>query len=491
MHARTWAAMVAVVVGGLWASSASAQLCDAPALSGALALAAPGEVVQVGDCTVSGSSFIVPAGVTLEGTTSLSGIAIPPGGAGVWLLPNPTVGGAPTTLRSLTVQSAARGAIVALGAGAARVQQVSVDATRGIGIGAQGLSSLVLDRVVATGPVTAASAPTIPVPADRDVTATFGVVIIDVASADVRDLSVGGFATAGVLTVRGATQWTGGVATGNVGAGLFAFGGDVNLSGVQLDGQYRGARVGSDWGAGLLATGGAYVDTVDTDFTRNDGWGAFFDGTSDVVLDRARIDHNTHAGVWMQAAGGLQIDDSTVSHDGVVGVVAIASDIVSMSGTRVQQARGTAPPGLFPVGDGIELDSTRGDFSGVSLVGNTRVGLIADLGDALLPSDMRFDAVTVVGPVGALGIVLQKNGVPLPLPTTGIRRLGTTARADAAWATRVTGLDLAGIIDPELMPVGAGIAGIIDPELNPWGLALLLGQQQQPPPPKDGTPPPQ
>src|SRR5688572_5002038 len=114
--------------------------CDADGLTAALASASSGDVVEVGACRIEGD-FTLPAGVALEGVADsvIAGRIDLMGGG---------------TVEQLAIESTDAG-LVAQNGGAVVVRNVELVANSGIGIAADGVSSLLLENVRLRGPVNA------------------------------------------------------------------------------------------------------------------------------------------------------------------------------------------------------------------------------------------------------------------------------------------------------------------------------------------------
>src|SRR5262249_53223037 len=134
---------------------AGPDTCSAGWLTMMLSQAKPGDIVPVGNCTIQGS-FTVPPGVTLTGQgpgiTTIAGIkaeralTLKPGGMQA------------TKVSNMTITSAGTAGIVAVGSGMIEIDTVEVNPTTGIGIGVEGVTSLIVKTVKVTGPVTTINA---------------------------------------------------------------------------------------------------------------------------------------------------------------------------------------------------------------------------------------------------------------------------------------------------------------------------------------------
>ncbi len=426
--------------------------CDGAALQGALDAASPGDVVHVGACTVS-APLTVPDGVTLSGVERRrSVVSAGPGTVGVTL-------GDGATVERLTIQSAGRAAVVAWHLASASVRHVTIGASLGIGIGAENVGTLEVRDVALTGPVTSADAESISAFVLPSLIATHGVAMFDVNDAELRGVTVRGFARTGVLASHSTTHWSGGWARGNVDVGMLVWGGEANLDHVTLDNTYKPVPYSSTPGelsvpAGLVFEAGAQGSTRDVSAEGNEGWGVFQDSTGVVVHSRLRALHNQLAGVWVQNAEYVQLDRAFLAHN-PQGLVAVDTTLVSLLGGQATQND-----------DGIQLVGTAADLWGVRLRSNDRIGLIADLAPTQSVSDLRFFGVTVAGGRGDLGLLAQQSGALLPLITRGVFRLGRTAAADAAYVDVGSALGVAeGVIPCFLVmtpnTINGGLVGLI------------------------------
>jgi hypothetical protein len=458
--------------------------CSADELTAQLADAEEGDVVEVGACSVTGS-FTVPAGVTLRGQgRTASTLVAPPDGFAVALTP----GTEPSRLEQLAVESAAAAAVVAHGAGSVRVEAVDVRASRGIGIGADGVTTVEIVDVTVAGPVSSAAQALTPGDAARE-----GIVLENVPTASLAGVTVSGFALRGVLARDSGIAWSLGGAVDNAGVGLFVSSSSpvsATLTGIELSrtlpgsetdqngvllppygGVFVGAKVASNAlvvtdnaGTGLLHVG---ADASHTGLT------ASGNGTDDTVTGGA--------GVWVQeGAASVDLEGATLENNAFAGLVALdVSGTVSISTSTVAATRRVTRTlgetgGPVELGDGIALvRSTEVALTDVEIDDNERIGLLLDLGptdvsDALLD----FANVNIAAGSGDHGAVCQGQppaepakevwGPDLPLADEGwddgiLRDPATltkdkTLNADAMGNSAMP-VDVVGVVGPCGMPV--------------------------------------
>ena len=441
---RSLVAVTLLAAGGFAGTARADAICDAGALAAALAAASPGDVVEVGTCTVTGS-FTVPAGVTLRGSGALNTtIDTPSSGDGVVL----ATGGGTTALERVRVRSAGGIAIRVTGSGAAAVRDGAVVVTRGVGLVAVGTGSIAIEHVGFGGSVVEALAHTVPPLADSSSYSTHGIVLSGVGSAALLDVSLGGFARAGALVHNTDSTWVDARAIGNVALGIAIAGGRADMVDVRVQSTWQGMLPPDEPPAGVAIVGRASVRTTDLSANDNDGFGVFHDESAVVNHDDLAANGNGHAGVWARDGGYLEITDARISGNSVGGVVAIDTGLVSIEDARIERT----------AGDGVMLVRSPGDFTGLTLRRNDRIGLLAELAGSATVSDYVFRDVMVDASGASLGVILQQGGAPLPLITTGITRRGATLVNDTAFVAQGVGL------------------GIVSDHQPQWLSGLLIGQ---------------
>lgn len=452
------AGLVILFVPAFLASAACSEPavdCSTATLTSALAAAAPGDVVSVGLCRIQGR-FTVGAGVTLRGEGS--GSILASAGTAVELA------GDGATLEDLVIEHGSGHGVVALGAGSVTIRRVEVDGTLGrAGIGIDGPSSVVMEDVTVTGPVTRGNAASVPaVPAATD-TVLYGVLLDGVADARLTRVLASGFGKAGVVSRNTTLTWSGGDVGDNLGIGVWIDAGNATVTDVTVHDTLRGFRGGPTWG--FIARGGANVDTNGLMVRGSEaGFGVAQEGgtathsgliseqhqygavlaqrTSSFVLTGASdIRDNEFAGVIAVEAGGLMIEDTVVTTTASAPVL-------------------LADWGSINVGDGIQIvRPTAGTtLRAVSVDANARAGILFDLGGGDTTSVALTDVSSTSA--GAAYGCLAQNGTLLAGWDSGLTRAGTALVNDAAFSGL---LDAVGIIGPTDMPAPGDLVGIIGP----------------------------
>jgi len=443
-----------LLAAALLSSCGEDEHTDPASLSQALADAAPGEIVHAGAARIEGA-FVVPAGVRLVGAGPGATIIVAPaGGTAITMMP-----GTPATeVHDLTVESDARAAIVARGSGNVAVDNVQVNATRGVAFGAQEVSSLILTNVTLRGPVNAenaASQPTDPAPTD---TATHGLVLVRVADAHLTNVTSSGFGLFGALLLDSTTAWSGGGASDNLATGLMVAGGTAMLDRLSLCRTLQGVRLYPAY-AGVFA----YASTVTTSSLEVcDGQGV------GLLHDRSIVSHldlsahgNRDAALWVQNTEQFELAGAgSVLEDNVfAGVVVAASSNITIRDARIDRTqtarRILAEAGAVDVGDGIQLVGSVSNVlvSGVTLDSNQRVGLLIDGGGSSI-AGVHLESVFVNGTGTELGAIAQTGEIPVGWDM-GVTRGGATATNDLSF----TGvLDTVGIVAPDRQPPLGAVA---------------------------------
>ncbi len=449
--------IVVCCTGALAAACSGGSVCDAAALEAALRDASDGSTVSVGACRVEGQ-FTVARGVTLRGEgPELTTIA----GPDVVLV----LEGAGGTIEGLRVESGAGHGILAVDASSVTVRDVEVRSPRGrAAIGIDGVQSVVLEDVMATGPVTRENAIDVPFPATEEDTALYGIALLDVPSARLDRVSVAGFGLGGVGSVNSDVTWNDGSVSMNLGLGFFASGGTIHLERVTVSDTLRGFR--GEPTLGVAIGGGADVTTVDVSIERTQGgFGLIQDGgssshdglvaseaaagairaqrTTAFVLRGASLQDNDYGGLIAVDAGGLVVEDS-----------AFAS---TRTATRM---RLDTVGGSASIGDGVQLVRPLAGTAirRTTFAGNERAGMLLDLGGADLAA-VELDGVEASAEGASFGCVAQNGTVPAGWDS-GVTRTGAAAANDAAFGG---GLDIEEIVGPSHLPPSDALVGIVGP----------------------------
>lgn len=445
--------------------------CSAQDLEDALAAAVAGDSVSVGACRLDGA-FTVPTGVTLVGAGPAQTVLVAPAdGVALTLVP----GDAATTVRELSIESPDGCAgIVARGDGAGRVaiEDVSVTAERGIGIGLEGLDGAELSAVDLTGAIAPEDAdltspPLPPYSCETAVPATIGLVARQVAAAALDHVSATGWAAFGALLVDGGTTMTGGGARDGIGTGIEVWGGTAVLEDVSIERARDGLAPIESYGA--IFAGDADVETRHLAVRDGDSAGVFCEGARSAHED-PEITGNGFAGFWAQNVTSFEVSGnaSLVSGNGFAGIAIVDATGAVVQGARIERTVEklglTGPTAAVRAGDGLHLVRSSVELAELTLADNPRVGLLLDLGGASTADlAVRLEGVTVDGSGEALGAIAQ-NGQVMPGWDDGVVRQGATLDNDALFADV---LGVASGVGPSCIPT----PGTLEEE----GLGVLLG----------------
>lgn len=405
--------------------------------------------------------FDVPAGVTLVGAgVGRTRIVAPAGDFAVRLAPGET----PTSLRTLTVLGLSGYAVLAIGAGAASLEDVDlVVPERGAGLGVQDLTSLEVRRVRVTGPVSRDDAEALPSRPSTAEHATLGIVVFGAEDALLEDVTVSGLAAAGVVLGGSTTSATGLVVEETAAVGIALIGGDTTLDAVQVRHVFAGSSLYPAYG--VLVHGDAVLTTSGTTITDTDGLGLAQMGGA-ATHDGLTVSRNAEGGIWLQGLEGLTATGTTVDENGMSGVIVQASTDVQFDGLEVADTsmivRNESAREIM-VGDGVQVISSLPGLmirdATISRCGRVGLLLASDSGDL---STTTLEAITIESAGDALGAVMQ--GADAPGWDDGIARGSTASVNDAAF---VGELDLVGILTPVDLPLGGqqttDVLGILTP----------------------------
>lgn len=392
--------------------------------------------------------FEVPAGVTLVGAgVGRTRIVAPAGDFAIRLTPGDT----PTSLRTLTVLGLQGYAVLAIGAGAASLEDVDlVVPERGAGLGVQDLTSLQVRRVRVTGPVSSEDAEALPSQPSTAEHATLGIVVFGAADALLEDVTVSGFAAAGVVLGRSTTVATGLVVQQTAAVGIGVIGGEASFEGARVSEVFAGTSLYPAYG--VLAQGAAVLSTSATSIADTDGLGLAQMGGSG-THDALGVSGNAEGGIWLQDLEGLDATGTTVQRNGMAGVIVQTSADVHFDGLEVSDTsmivRNESAREIM-VGDGVQVISS---LPGLMIRDATisrcgRVGLLLATESSDL-STTTLEAITIESAGEALGAVMQ--GADAPGWDDGIARGSTAAVNDGAF---VGELDIVGAVTPTDLPLG-------------------------------------
>lgn len=456
---RNLGAALALVVA---TACSSGPYCDTDSANDALAAAAVGDTVELGSCEVMGP-LRVPPGVELAGTGSTVVVA-PVESGGIVAL-----GGATTSvIRDLAVRVDGRIGVLIRGGGAAEVRDVTVDARRGIGLGASEMTDLTLTRVTLQGPIDAANAndsewvDVLPAPAEegacpdpsgcecdpgaidepgsrvcdsmgrwRTWTATFGLVLSGV-TATLTDVDVRGFAQWGAVVTGGDVTWDGGGVHDTLGIGIRQVGGVLRLNDLDADHTFSGLR--GDRPYAVLTSDDGRLETARVAVSDNDRYGVLIAGGTGLLEDLV-AERNGDAALWVSESDDFELCGTATAlrDNGFAGAVVVSSSNVRLAdgaiSTTLEQERPVGTLGLLRVGDGVQITDTRGaiELADLRLENNENAGLVVDLG-AMGTGNVTFTMVDVTGTGTQLGAIAGRPSMPGRL----------TADAPMGWDSGVT-----------------------------------------------------
>ena len=429
----------------LCALSACEGVCPtAEELQTQLDAAEPGDTVRIGACSVGGS-LRIPAGVALEGVGQTSVLS---GATGSVVILEPSADAAvPTRLASVSVESTACVGLLATDVGTIRIDDVRVEARRGVAIGIEGLTRAELTGVEVIGSINADELDTQPVQRPpfgcvENRPATHGVVLMDVENARLEDVTVDGFAAFGAIAIRSGLDWLGGHVSAGLGVGVEIWAGQASLSDLELTNIRHGESAVEAFN--LLIAGQAVVDTSGL-VVRESGDFGVMQAEAMVVHQDLLATDNVFAGAWTQQSSMFELrGDSMLDGNGFAGVAVYESQGVEIVGANVQNTQERVRiDGVRTIraADGLHLVQSAGRVQRLQAVANVRVGILLDLGGDGSTDDYTLDSIVVDG--DELGAVAQ-NGMILEGWDAQIQRQGMTAINDEALSTDLVIADAVG-----------------------------------------------
>ena len=455
MRHATSVVMLGSLVLALMGCSDPAEDCSPATLTSALAAAEAGSVVSVGACRIVGR-FTVGAGVTLRGTGAGSIIASP--GTAIELA------GDGAAVEDLTIEHGSGHGIVAVSTGSIAIRRVEVDGTLGrAGIGIDGPSSVVMEDVSVTGPVTRANAASVPALPSATDTVLYGIVLEGVTDARLTRVSASGCGKAGVVSRNTTLTWTGGDVGNNLGIGVWIDAGDATVTDLTVHDTLRGFRGGPTWG--FIARGGANVDTNGLTVTGSQaGFGLAQEGGTATHSGLISEQHQYGAVLAQHTDSFALTGASDIRDNEFAGVIAVEAGGLIVEDTVVTTTASAAVLlgdwGNISVGDGIQVVRPTAGTSlrRISVDANARAGILFDLGGGDTSSIALADVSSASA--GAAYGCLAQNGTLLAGWDSGLVRTGTALANDAAFSGV---LDAVGIVGPLDMPSPTEIAGIVGP----------------------------
>ncbi len=454
--------LLAVSLALLAGCSGDGSVGSAEELTAALGSASAGDTIRLTAGEFRGS-FDVPAGVTLSGEgVGATRIIGPSDMHALSLAPGATVA---TRVENLSVDASGEFGVVAIGSGEVAIENAEVRVpTNGAGIGVESLSALRLSNVQVTGPVTEANADGMPLEPTIADSATYGVVAVSVMTFEANDVTVGGFAYVGVLTVSTNVTWNDGSVMSNLGTGLLIHGGTAELNNAQIDTALQGTRLIPAYNA--VFAGNADVTTNGIELSNGGGYGILQSEATATHNDLVALD-NSNAALWVQNSTGFSLTNGMLSGNGMAGVVALESSEISVSQSDIDSTQlMTRIVGTMPVmvGDGVHLlgSTTNITLDQLGLTDNSRVGVLFDLEGADFSG---IDVVSVdVSGGGEYGAIAQDGTIPADWDAN-VTRDAVLEASDSAFSGT---LQTVGIVGPSDMPavnavLASGIAGIVGP----------------------------
>ncbi|MBW2460113.1 MAG: hypothetical protein JRH11_00605 [Deltaproteobacteria bacterium] len=415
-------------------------------LAGALAEAAPGEVVSVSACTVTGN-IDVPGGVTLDG------------GGESRILGNVTLGPG-SGLAGVRIEGVGPAAVSAVGAGAAvTITDVDVIIARGSAVHIADRGA-VLTRVSLAGNVE--DPDTVPADPSADDYGTHGLVLSNAGTLDapviLDDVSMTKFARFGALFLQSHVAWRGGQVADGLSTGLMADGGSVDFEAVELGPMQQGVQVLPAFGG--IFTNDCVVTSQDLMVDGNQGYGLLHDRVT-TTHENLIATGNTDAALWVQQSASFSLVGAAteVSDNVLSGLVIVESTDVLVRGATFRNntlgTRVSGTIGRIDVGDGIHAvidDGASLTVDQVVMAGNARVGVLLDVASGNL--DGVLMDVSVEGTGDQLGAIAQGPGglIDTGVWDTTVTRLGSTALNDEAISEK---LSVLGIVGPMFLPPSA------------------------------------
>jgi len=455
--------LLVVSLAFVWGCGGDEAIGDAESLSATLASATAGDRV----CLTAGvfeGTFDVPAGVTLCGAgAGATRIIGPSDSPGLRLAPGTDVA---TQVEMLTVEANGDFAVVAIGAGEVQIRDAEVSVpTNGAGIGAESLTALRLTRVDIRGPVDDANADGMPLEPTIDDSATYGLVAVSVMTVEATEMTVGGFAYVGMLSVSTNLTMVDSSVLSNLGTGLLVHGGSADIDNSNIDSALQGTRLIPAYNA--VFAGNADVNTNGIEISEGQGYGILQSEATATHNDLVAL-NNSNAALWVQNSGGFSLSNATVRNSGMAGIVALESSGIGVTDASIEETQAmTRIFGTMPVmvGDGVHLLGSTTDVTldRLALLENTRVGILLDLEGGDFAS-IDVVSVDVTGSAEQLGAIAQNGTVPATWDDN-ITRSSIIEANDLAFAGT---LDTVGIVGPSDMPavnavLASGIAGIVGP----------------------------
>ncbi|MEM1417614.1 MAG: hypothetical protein AAGH15_22140 [Myxococcota bacterium] len=443
--------LVGALALGCGSDDPGGGICDAAELAATLESAAPGQVVELGSCTIAGS-FELPAGVVLQGLGAGRSVLDVDGIVGMRVEAGTSA--APTTLRAFRIQSekSAR-AVQATGEGSGEVvvEDVEIAVRGGSGLSANGIQRMQVRRTrlqgalpddedaatdsvftnvgsfvpdplpsasECTGPRVDTCTPGVPLEdvscadgscgpfeaycdacGERVVIASdAGLLAVGVAELDVTDVEIGGFVNFGIAHANaelGSTRVRQSLLAGNSGTGVYVSGTSLALEDVEVTRQYQ--RFVQSFAAVYVQNEGFPTATV-----RSEGLRLVDVQAYGVIQQGGSAEHTApmtmnqqFPSFWAGEVDAFMVSDGMLTDGRLAGIVTVEARNVEVMRTTIQrtdESRTTIGQegsiGAITMGDGIHAVATPDLFlEDVLFSNNERVGLLLDLG-GVSPDEM-------------------------------------------------------------------------------------------------------
>lgn len=386
--------------------------CDGDSIMNQLADARPGDVVNIGACTISASVF-VPPGVTLQGMgSSLSTIDA----LEFLALGAETQADLVTVVRGLMVVSS-HGSVLVQGDGDVVFEDVILEVEAGTGLIANGTGHIDLRQVEVHGPISADNSRDERW-LEQDAAQSVGIGLFHVAGATLSDVEVDGMARAGVYAENIDLEAVRLSVRNTLGHGVLIFGGTSSFEALEITDTHQGLR--RDPSIAFVARDAAW--TVDGFvIERSERYGIVAQGGA-VAIDNLAAHDGGDVALWVGDATAVQLGgNNTIDEMRFAGVVLVDSqgvDIRNLSLSNVAVQTRVGAFGEFPfleLGDGLHLigDLAGAHFENIDIRGAGRVGILLELIESEAPT---FNSVQVDAPSSALGAVAGRSaGMPFEL----------------------------------------------------------------------------
>ncbi len=426
------------------ASCGDSAICDPAELTSALAGTVPGDIVEIGNCTIAGS-FTVPAGVTLRGTSRTDSKLIS-------LDRNPVLELQPGTpgprVESLSIESAARFGIRSDGLGTLVLHDLEVRATSGAAIAIKGADLVELSAVHLESQAISANS--------SGGVATHGLVLVSIQQTSLDDVSINGFGEVGALFVLSEVTWNSGNADANRAAGVIVEGGSAAFTDLSISRTITKLSPMRSW-AGVFHAG-ATVNTNALSLQDNEAYGVLHKNTAEVTHLATSGNNNQNGALWMSEVPNITIDAGSFDQNQFAAIIAHRTSNLTLSNTTISNTRSVSRileiEGNITIGDGLQLkeSTTAIDIDQLTLRNNEHAGMLIDLGGAGTTAAIDISQTLIeVASAAAFGAVAQ-NGAVLPGWDANINRSNYDPARDLT-----SGLPAVGAVGPCEFPAPTGL----------------------------------